>query len=81
MTPTEHYREAERRLSLAVQANGKDLADWHVSLAQVHATLATCAMTAGTWAPQEDRPAAERVERARTDGLSPVARELAWPSQ
>lgn len=66
MTPTEHYREAEERLETASQAhvNGKrDARDYHLAVAQVHATLATARLN--DVGPVIVSAAAEMIDRIK----------------
>lgn len=63
MTPTEHYREAERLLQYADDVAARVTPDQQrnaVLASQVHATLATAHMTAGVWGEPVPERCSER---------------------
>ena len=78
MTPTEHYRLAERLLADAEMAPHPGMAESFMRAAQVHATLANAHITAGVWVEPET-VACERTEmhhphQTRCPGVKPERR-------
>lgn len=74
MNGPDHYREAEINLTWAAEARGESNEQYHLAVAQVHATLALAAATALPDSPNGTRSANGRawLEVAGTRSGAPV---------